>query len=103
MEAAAEPDGQHHAGLTCRRDCGSRAGQVECYRLLDQDVLAGLRRTLDLLRMLAVRGSQHNRVDGAVGKHRVEVVHQANTVVAAELLRTAARAGVTNDEMNLRI
>ena len=46
MKAAVEADRQHDAGLLRGADYGLRAGAVERQRLLDVDVLAGLRRAI---------------------------------------------------------
>ena len=93
-EAPAVADRQHHAGLARCRDRGLRAAAVERDRLLDVDVLARGRRRQHLLLVLAMGRRQHDRVDIGIGEDLLVAVGERHALVAAELFRRRARAGV---------
>ena len=101
MEAPAVADREHHAGLACRRDRCIRAAAVQRDRFLDVDVLAGGRRGQDLPLMQAVRRGEHDRVDIDVGEDLLIAVDQRYALVAAEVFRRRARAGVGGDEADV--
>ena len=102
MEAPAVADGEHHACLVRGLDRGIRAAAVERDRLLDMDVLAGGGRRQDLLLMQGVRGGEHHRVDIGVGENLLIAGGERHGLVAAEVFRRRARAGMGGDEAGCR-
>ena len=101
MEAPAVADGQHDACLVRGLDRRTRAAAVERDRLLDVDVLAGGGRRQDLLLMQGVRGGEHHRVDIGVGEDLLIAVGERYGLVAAEVFRRRARAGMGGDEADV--
>ena len=101
MEAPAVADGEHDACLARGFDCRIRTAAVERDRLLDVDVLAGGGRRQDLLLMQGVRGGEHHRVDIGVGEDLLIAVRERYGLVAAEVFRRRARAGMGGDEADV--
>jgi hypothetical protein len=101
MEPPAIADGEGDASLARSGDRGVGARALERDRLLHVDVLAGGGSLQHLLLVLAMRRRQHDSIHVPIGENLLVAVDERNALLAAEVLRARARAGMGGDEADV--
>ena len=99
LEAPVVADGERHLASGARRDRSPGLLERQAERLLDEHVLAGLRRGDDLLAVPRVRGGQYDGVD-VVFQQFFVASEKRNAVPPAEFFSPGGRARRAGDEAN---